>query len=158
MPGETPLRHCGGHHDSHLKNSGGLLRWSPEIKKLASFDVKSLFTGEGSLQGYIIGRHSTWLLYVDVLLIVPRRSCLHHILTQLNSTRKSGSLWRKRIKSYLSWTLIHGVTTANVNLRTESVLIKIIISNTTQPTTIRQIWGCDCLLPQRIRSPEFREA
>ncbi|XP_069991692.1 uncharacterized protein [Penaeus vannamei] len=33
----------------------------------------------------IIGRHSTWLRYVDVLVIVPRRSCLNDMLTQLNS-------------------------------------------------------------------------
>ncbi|XP_069983582.1 uncharacterized protein [Penaeus vannamei] len=36
-----------------------------------------------------IGRHSTWLRYVDdVLAIVPRRSCLHHTLTRLNSVHK----------------------------------------------------------------------
>ena len=37
----------------------------------------------------IIGRHSTWLRYVDdVLVIVPRRSCLHHTLTRLNSVHE----------------------------------------------------------------------
>ncbi|XP_069971649.1 uncharacterized protein [Penaeus vannamei] len=36
----------------------------------------------------IIGRHSTWSRYVDVLVIVPRRSCLHHTLTQLNSVHE----------------------------------------------------------------------
>ncbi|XP_070001401.1 uncharacterized protein [Penaeus vannamei] len=37
----------------------------------------------------IIGRHSTWLHYVDdVLIIVPRRLCLHHMLTRLNSVHE----------------------------------------------------------------------
>ncbi|XP_069998530.1 uncharacterized protein [Penaeus vannamei] len=37
----------------------------------------------------IIGRHSTWLRYVDdVLVIVPRRSCSHHTMTRLNSVRE----------------------------------------------------------------------
>ncbi|XP_069987719.1 uncharacterized protein [Penaeus vannamei] len=30
----------------------------------------------------------TWLRYVDVLAIVPRRSCLHHTLTRLNSVHE----------------------------------------------------------------------
>lgn len=37
----------------------------------------------------IIDRQSTWLRYVDdVLVILPRRSCLQHTLTQLNSVHE----------------------------------------------------------------------
>jgi hypothetical protein len=152
--------------DSHLKNSADLIRRLQgsvyKNKKLASFDVKSLFTNvptDGAIRAVervtgsmvddelplpkhhfislvklcvdfgffefagdeyqqisglamgsplsavlaclfmetlerdhyrdIIGRHSTWLRYVDdVLVIVPRRSCLHHTLTRLNSVHE----------------------------------------------------------------------
>ncbi|XP_069977552.1 uncharacterized protein [Penaeus vannamei] len=37
----------------------------------------------------IIARHSSWLRYVDdVLVIVPRRSFLHHTLTRLNPVQE----------------------------------------------------------------------
>ncbi|XP_069977506.1 uncharacterized protein [Penaeus vannamei] len=70
--------------DSHPKNSGYLIR------RLQSSSLSAvlacLFMESLERDHY---RHSTWLRCVDdVLVIVPRRSCLHHTKTRLNSVHE----------------------------------------------------------------------
>ncbi|XP_047497117.1 uncharacterized protein LOC125044469 [Penaeus chinensis] len=57
----------------------------------------------------IIGRYSTWLRYVDdVLVIVPRRSCLHHILKRLNFVQEKIQFTvKEELEQKLPDSLIH---------------------------------------------------
>ncbi|XP_069985541.1 uncharacterized protein [Penaeus vannamei] len=64
----------------------GLAMGSPLSAVLACLFLETLERGH---YRNIIGRHSIWLRYIDdVLIIVPRRSCLHPMLTRLNSFRE----------------------------------------------------------------------
>ncbi|XP_069986355.1 uncharacterized protein [Penaeus vannamei] len=60
----------------------GLAMESPLSSFLACLSMETL---ERDHYRDIIGRHSTWLLYIDDVLVIVPRSCLHHMLTRLNS-------------------------------------------------------------------------